>query len=327
MKNILKFGWGDTRGIREVLLSTYDFNFKNIPLDSFGYPPYEGDPNLIGLIRDLTKDLTGKTFNRIAITNGCTQAVGLALDAIKTPFTNEVETRDLYYPRYPDIIKRSGMLHVRPKENLNISQAISLIDSPSNPEGSISGPKNLHKHSVWDGAYHSPTYGLKLRGMSLVDADIYCGSMSKLSGMNGLRLGWVATDSDDHYTKIVNSLKVQTCGVSWPSQWLSSEILSNKELLEVFFTKSRALVEDNKNEVLKLRKIFGTDLVSDYGMFAFTESDEKIKNLFRSALVEFTDGSDCGADFDSMRLNLGNTRKDVVEMVKRILKEDKKGTK
>lgn len=326
-KAVLPFGWGDTRGVREVLLSVYKnkLDLKNMPLQSFGYPPDKGSPKLISLLSDLTLERTGVRFKHISVTNGCTQALEISLRSLMNSWTESVQTRDLYYPRYPDIIRSVGLIHVRPRENLNLSGHIQIIDSPSNPVGDIHFSSENTDKVIWDAAYNSPTYGIRLQNVALFPEPlVFCGSLSKLTGLNGVRVGWTATNDDNLALKINKQIKTITNGVSYPSQWICEQILEDRKALEVFFAKSRKLVEDNKNEILKLRKIFSTELVSDYGMFSFSASDPSIHKLFDAAGVEFTKGEDCGAWYHSMRLNMANPVEMTAEMVKRIIKQDRK---
>lgn len=319
----LDFGWGDTRGFRSIATKTFGIGFSQMPIDKFGYPPNDGDQDLILKIKNLTSRLTGKNFEFILITNGCTQAISASVHALKSKI---VFTRDLYYPRYASIISDvHDLSHMKEREAKNsITSGTALVDSPSNPLGKVDNyASGLKHHIVWDGAYHTPTYGKVLEGVSLVDSpDVFCGSLSKLSGINGIRIGWAATNSPFLHEKMSKYVKSTTCGASFPSQWLANKILEDDDKLNNYFVESRSLLEANKEEVEKLAKIFGTKLSPEIGMFAFSQVDEKLKQLIKECDVVFTDGKECGADFESVRINLANPFTDTKEMVERIVKRD-----
>ncbi len=320
----LQFGWGDTRGLRKKILSIYkNLNaMQMMPLESYGYPPYDGDPELVEKIRNLTKMLTGKNYKNICITSGCTHAVNASIHALADSRTDSVNTRKLYYPRYPTMIALTPYVH-QTWDMFHTKSCIAIVDSPSNPLGLIGQDQELNTDRViWDAAYHTPTYGMMF-GISNVKHRVYCGSLSKLTGINGIRLGWTATDEDDVHSRIQLYTKNSVCGVSYPSQYVAKEILKDEDRLLAYFLQSRQLIDMNREEVLKLKHIFGQDQISPFGMFAFFRTDDKMEELFKRAKVEFTPGSECGADFQAVRINLANPNEMTQEMVQRILKADR----
>lgn len=323
MKKILDFSWGDTRGVREVILNIYrGLGLTSMPLDSFGYPPHEGDPDLVILLKSLTKELTGIGYNHITVSEGCTHAVMASIYALKNNNTKTVKTRSLYYPRYSDMISISNLAHEKKHENTISEDDIALIDSPSNPLGLVGSSKSYPK-LIWDGAYHSPTYGI-LRGTNAIkDARIFCGSLSKLTGINGLRLGWTATNEVGLDISIQKYIRNTICGVSYPSMHVATKILSDRQNLKEFFLRSKILIEDNKDIVKKLDNLFGKQPISPKGMFAFWQTDEKLRKLLDKAMVKVTPGADCGGDESQVRINLGNSNKMTKEMVSRITNIDK----
>lgn len=328
MDKILDFSWGDTRGIRKVILDVYKGlgAIQSMPLIDYGYPPYEGDPELVRLIRDLTKYLTKDDYKHIAITAGCTHAASAAFSALKSGGASAVATRSMYYPRYPMIIKEAGLAHAYWDSRTPgySSQDIVVVESPSNPQGLVTIADFATKKVVWDAAYYTPTYGAVPGVNKVWDTKVYCGSLSKLTGINGIRVGWTATNDELVHNKIIDYIKSTVCGVSYPSQYVAKEILKNLESLEAFFFKSNLLISLNKEEVAKLRGIFGSDDIPLFGMFAFFEVDDAMLKLFDKAGVKFTSGADCGATNLSVRINLANSNEQTAEMVKRILKADRR---
>lgn len=320
----LRFGWGDTLGLRKKILSIY----KNLsliqamPLETYGYPPYDGDTDLVEKLQNLTKMLTGKSYKNICVTAGCTHAVNASIYALADSGTGSVNTRKLYYPRYPTMIGLTSYAH-RTWDMYHTKSCIVILDSPSNPLGQIGQDREFNTDRViWDAAYHSPTYGMML-GINNINHRIFCGSLSKLTGINGIRLGWTATDEDDVHSRIQLYTKNSVCGVSYPSQYVAKEILKDENKLLAYFLQSRQLIDMNREEVLKLKHIFGQDEISPFGMFAFFRTDDKMEEIFKRAKVEFTPGSECGADFQAVRINLANPNEMTQEMVQRILKADR----
>lgn len=323
-EELLRFSWGDTLGLRKKITSIYqNLNLiQMMPLHEYGYPPYEGDPELIEMVRGLTRRLTGKDYKHVCITAGCTHAVNASIYALSDSRTDSVNTRKLYYPRYPTMISMTPYLH-QTWDMFHTKSCIAIVDSPSNPLGLIGMNEELNTDRViWDAAYHTPTYGMTL-GISNVKHKILCGSLSKLTGINGIRLGWTATDEDELQDRILFHSKNSVCGVSYPSQYVAKEVLKDEDRLNLYFLQSRNMIDMNREEVLKLKHIFGQDEISPFGMFAFFRTDDKMEEIFKEAKVEFTPGKDCGADFQSVRINLANPNEMTQEMVKRILKVDR----
>ena len=323
MKELLSFDWGDTRGIREILSDIYSgglfVSSKNIK--GYGYPPAEGKPELVRQLRSLTKRLTGIHFEYICLTAGCTHAINAAVTCFKNRY---ITYKIPYYPLYPKMFSLLNKTYVH--NNFSVDKKTIVADSPSNPLGIIGLDKieiHIQDSLIWDGAYHSPTYGMKL-GISPFESgkvNVFCGSISKLLGLNGLRIGWTATNTLQLHEDIVSYVKDSICGITLPAQDIIIPILEDRENLEKFFMESALLIQDNKEELLKLKNFFGSDNIPEYGMFGFFEVDNKMLDTINNARVVFTDGKDCGCD-SFVRINLGNTREMTKEMVNRILKED-----
>lgn len=324
-KKTLKFSWGDTSGLREKILSVFPYlKYEFQPIGDYGYPPYDGVPELVGRLHSLTKMLTGKKYKYICVTAGCTHAVNASINALANSATDSVNTRELYYPRYPNMIALTPYVHQK-WSDFHTKNCIAIVDSPSNPLGLIGMDKTIALNTdkiIWDAAYHSPTYGM-LYNVSNVDHKVFCGSLSKLTGINGIRLGWTATDDESIHNQVENYVKNSICGVSYPSQKMAVHILNDKSKLMEYFFISRKMIDMNREEVLRLKHIFGQNQISPYGMFAFFKTDDKMEEIFKKAKVEFTSGKECGADYQAVRINLANSNEVTKEMVERILNADR----
>lgn len=242
-------------------------------------------------------------------------------------YDQTLATRKLYFPFYPGIAEIHGLTH-SPGDIGTLKDAVQILDSPSNPEGIITGD-DLSQHSplVWDAAYHSPTYGVRIKGTrefctAIPPHEAMAGSMSKLTGINGIRLGWLATNDPKIYEKASAFVTYDICGASFPSQWLAKEILQNVDM-EEFWTVSKNVLDNNRTELQKLSHLFGEQEIPSTGMFALFEVDNKLKKLLDKTDVITTPGYVCGDDRDSIRINLAHTNSITRSMVKAVLKNDK----
>lgn len=321
------YAFGDTRGIREVMAKHAPFlNVSTMPWDTFGYPPHPGQPHLREEINKLIKNLTGKTYKYILVTSGATHALNAFMVAMKTQHTRFMYTNKLYFGRYPGIAVNSGLQHIKTDKIEPKHGDLGIIDSPSNPMGKLSGEGNKD-NIIWDAAYYSPTYcGLDdpLKCYPVIPKHIaMAGSLNKLTGINGIRIGWLATDDVTLYNLALEYISSNVCGVSQSAQYISHQILTKVDLAS-FYKQSKAVVDSNKQEMTRLDYLFGYQEMPRHGMFVMWENDQKLANLLEKASVLVTPGHQCGDDRESVRFNLGNPNIMTKEMVNAILKADGK---
>jgi aspartate/methionine/tyrosine aminotransferase len=326
------FSWGDTKGLRKMTLDKF-FNFalQSSVIDwdlHGGYAPHEGKPELLLETHKLIKTLTGREYKHVLITAGATNALNAYLYAKKTtsPTIDDlcVFTNKLYYRMYPQIIENQNMIHLKhDTHQFDHSTDLAIIDSPSNPEGKLNKTA-VAQGVVWDAAYHSPTY---LKDSSFLktfpEHEAMVGSYSKFSSINGIRVGWLATNDPVLYSLALDYVKGDACTVNSIGQELISKFLKTVDL-EAFWKAGKNLLDDNRTEVQKLQYMFEPDFIPDHGMFAFSKADGKIANILQEACVEFSSGFDLGDSEFSYRINLANTREETRDMVKAILKVDGK---
>lgn len=325
-----QFGWGDTYGIRKAITEVAPWlSINTLPIETFGYPKHEGDEELVSLVRKLLRKLTGKNYQHILITQGCTHALNAYVAVEKKLDRNNwgeftLSTNKLYFPFYPGIAENHD-LSFSPGQLGEISNSIQIIDSPSNPEGKICFED--YGNAIWDAAYYSPTYGVNINLPRDLCTPIpnhvaMAGSLSKFTGINGIRVGWLATNDQELYDEAAKWVTYDICGVSGPSQWIAKEILKKIDL-EEFWNVSRNVLDSNRTEVQKLSHIFGDQNIPTTGMFALFEIDNKLGKLLEKASVQVTPGSNCGDDRNSVRINLAHTNEATRAMVKAVLKVDK----
>lgn len=333
------FNFGDTRGIRQVM----DAELKRIGLGlvpqnlaDFGYPPHEGTQELIEQVTKLISDLTGLGYKHILITNGATHALNAYVYAAKRMYGHRSEvtglvTRNLYFFFYPQIAKVHGLEHRTYSPNFDGNpnpDDIGIVDSPSNPEGIMTRQGLIGSRVVWDAAYHSPTFCGVEKNCKLVCPSIHpaheamVGSLNKLTGINGLRVGWLATNSRSLYADAFYYVETTLCGVSFPSQDYAAKILERVDM-QPFYRQSKRVLDNNREELQRLSYLFGGQPVFPYGMFALFEVDEKLRDLFERASVKVKDGKEIGDSRMSIRINLANTNESTKAMVDAVIEADK----
>jgi len=305
--------WGCPVVVRQALIETLgDFEQSYRPLNSMGYTPHLGNPKLIEQLKDLAKRQSGHRPKHLMVTCGATGAINAALYALKDHRIDFVFTNKRYYPIYPSIIYMADMAMIN---LIGSNRSISLIDSPSAPEGLIHPFDSV---DVWDAAYASKTY---TKGFSHVPKKyrIMCGSLSKTLGLSGLRLGWASTDDNDLAKSMANYVTASYIGLSSASMDIAGEVLRSLDQ-EAFETRSEGYLDSNREEAQKLLTKFGQGSVPERGMFAILELGKAERKALEKANIMWQPGSTWGEDDSWARLSLGQTREVVRSAVKAALK-------
>lgn len=333
-KIIADLTWGEAVVIRQAFLEQVKdlpISFGSEELQSMDYTPFSGDERLIEETKKVIKRLTGSTYKHIFITNGAAGGCTIALRAYSRSgrCVGAITNPPPFFSLYPSMIHSAGLRHVTSQKNYEGEwRYVVLLDSPSNPSGEIPSVPSwaITEDIIWDAPYHSPAY------MSLTlpppPHDVMVGSYSKLTGLNGLRLGWIATD-DDHLAGIVEKLVgAEYCGLSRPSLVILLNILDefNKDFDHCWGTferSAKAKLDLNRGEWSKLEKYFHGTTVPINGMFYYAHIDQACKKLLDKAGVLYQVGSKCGTSDDFGRFNIGQDPKLVMAAVKAVLKADK----
>lgn len=315
MTSKYNFAWGDPVGIRQVLVSIYpELKLPWFNPEDIGYGQHHGDDALISAIRHNLK----QDYTHILITAGCSQAIQAGLYALKSDIHTKVRTRSLYFPFYPKMIEVSGLTRNTRTED---PTDILLWDVPSNPLGMVNFPLEINP-TILDLSYMSDTYLSK--PIATPKADIAVGSLGKLTGLTGLRLGFLATDSDSLYLKAYDRVCFDTIGAPMVGQKAIAKVLADQDRWIFFTARSKAMVDSNRYELSRLSYLFDGQEVSENGMFAFFSSSPRVGRIFEKASVAWTSGLDCGADYYSMRFNLSRANVETKGMVSAVLKADGK---
>lgn len=318
-----KLDWGDPLVIRQALQKTLGYNFAGsaVLIESIGYTSHLGSTTLIEICKNLAERMSGKRPKHLVLTCGATGAIHAALYALKDHYTDYVVTNKRHFPIYPSIITTSGMMHINhakrdflARNGAKERSFISLVDSPSNPEGIVDIFGGV---DIFDAAYASRTYTPTIAAPK--EYKVMCGSLSKITGLSGLRLGWASTDDDEVAACMNRFVVANYVGLSKLSMDFAEEVLEVLDL-DRFEIISAKYLDDNREEVQKILNKFSQGTVPTRGMFAILRLGKSEKRALERANVKWQPGSTWGEDDSWARLSLGQTRETTRAAVKAILK-------
>lgn len=316
--------WGESVCVRQAFVDNIHGGptvFNSHQLMDFAYPKHEGNEALVKVTREVIKRQTGQIYKHVFLTNGATGAVNMAMRAYGLLGRNFVLTgKPPYFSLYPLMIEAVSMGHITEVKYETCEEYVKLVDSPSNPMGTIGFVKDLAP-TIWDAVYHNRIYTDGKRGT--IPHNIACGSYSKLTGMNGIRIGWVATNDFILADLLQRLVTAEYCGLSHASTAILMDCLTDLDW-DMFETNARFRLDMNRSEWQKVAKFFGGTDVPSTGMFYYTEIDEAAKKLMHRAGVLFQAGSKMGTSDDFARFNLGQDNYLITDAVKAILKSDRR---
>lgn len=318
------FGYGDSFGIREAL-NEQIFKAENLIQQAkpyLGYPSQITNAPLESKILNLVKNSTGETYKYCILVSGAHMGIAACLKALEVDYGNKVHYDELHFLKYPELVRSLNFTSI-PYRECDQKSSILLTASPSNPEGVIcmnSGSKN----TIWDAAYHNEIYTspITCQQISKPTHSLMVGSAGKLTGMNGMRFGWVCTNDSILAERVSTAHYELTLGVNTISLALMHDFLDKVDLNK-FYWRAFSVLCDNKSELSKLEYLFHRK-IPVYGMFWFTEADSSARKLLAKCGVTYTEGVLCGGSKDTIRITLGQTRDITKKMVTSILKEDGK---
>lgn len=334
-------GWGESVAVRREFLATVNrplgVNFSNEDLTNLSYPDHFGEPALVELTRSIIQRQTGNDYKYILITNGATGGVTIALRGLKSfvgPSSSEqicITRKPPYFRLYPSMISAAGLKHAESDlDSGNLGEArihgIILIDSLSNPTCQFSSwQKKIDGYDpvIWDAVYYGNVYAPGKHPQP--EHDVMIGSYSKLTGLNGLRIGWIASNDKRIYENMKVLVEAEYCGISAASTRIVMETAGKFDDRDwrFFETMASASLDVNREWWSKLEKFFGGQAVNPYGMFYYAPMDKSCKKLFEKSGIIWSPGSHLGTDDNFGRFNIGQGREVVLEAVKTILKNDK----
>lgn len=323
----IDLSWGESIAVRQAFVETIStpiiFDIKS--LNDLGYPAHAGDPTLVELTKKIIKRQIGNNYKHVLITNGATGGVTIALRAYKTMGFEECWIdKPPHFRFYPGMIEAAG-LH-RGEGPLNGFSRVYLVDSLSNPLGKFSQMKKDLYNSpiIWDSVYYGKVYS---PGNHPQPAhDVLVGGYGKLTGLNGLRTGWIATNDSLLYERIKELVTVEYCGISVPSTKIILDTVGKFKIVDWEYFESRAnfKLDSNREEWSKLEKYFCNQPVSPFGMFFYSLIDKHCKKLLEKSNIIWSPGSHLGTTDDFGRFNLGQSCDLIKKAVKEVLKNDKR---
>lgn len=321
-------GWGNARTIRSAFLDTIPLplvTFGKDSLQEMDYTDHVGNPLLVRQTKKIIKRQTGLDFDHVVLTTGATGAVSVALRAYaQKGCTVAITRRPPYFPIYPSMVDMAGLRHLTTGCTLYPSdEAVALIDNPANPLGSMGVIPNVSMPVIQDAVYGNSVYTPK--GFKPIPSDVLIGSYSKLTGISGIRVGWIATNDSLLFERLKELVTASYCGLDQPSTTILLQLLAqlDDDKWGEFEKKARRNLDSNRTEWSKLEKFFSGTPVIDVGMFAYMPIDSACKKLLDKSGIIWTTGSSLGATDDFGRFNLGQDVDLVKKAVKTILKNDK----
>ncbi len=312
------FSWGNPYFLLDILNSRISITTHSI-LD-MAYGPYDGNPDLIKNTHDVIYQTTNQRYQHILITNGASGALNLILRRFKAKNGQKVFTTPYGYPSYDSFINRAGLERVR---NLNAMPLhlttgnhlyMRLIDSPENPTGTQYNIGDANT-DTWDSVYNNQIY--TKTPFIVPNHRVMVGSYSKLLGIAGARIGFIATNDLLLYEDLKIESKAEYTGVSKLSQELIVSILKQIDLNQFMRDGSNDLA-DNKYEFTKLEYLFDGQRVNEVGMFYCAKIHPKARDLLDKCGVGYV-----MLDDDTIRLSMGQTKKITQEGIQYILKKDR----
>lgn len=193
------------------------------------------------------------------------------------------------------------------------SDKVFVTASPSNPEGiiQVSGGNN----TIWDAAYHSTPYCHDLKKYPEHKAVV--GSFGKITGLAGIRLGYVASKDQALVSDFYETMIQQTMGYSAFSYRVATDFLSNKNF-ETAETRAQNYIDDNREEFQKLEYLMDEGKVPENGMFLWGVPSSALLAYTNQLGATFISGETCGGTERHSRISLGRNRSVTKEFVKKV---------
>ena len=308
-------GWGNPNFLLDILEEKGLLQLAVKP-SSLIYPPDGGIIKLVDQTRRVIQETTNINYRYVIITAGATQGIVSALRHYKATGVQTVVTGKYGYPFYDGMIEKSGLERSKKDilEAAIASPVLFLVDSPSNPEGKQSS-LNSTLPTIWDSVYHNNIYTKNLK--QYPRHDLMAGSYSKLLGVAGVRVGWLATNDGWLNYHLQKTCLNDTAGVSIVSQQIMSDILKRLDLSS-FMVRGQLALDHHRSLFDTVKNIFDNQAVQEVGMFYFAQADKKALDILNKVGVGFVEMGD-----SYIRLNMGQSRTVIENAIAAIKIEDK----
>ena len=320
------FGWGEPFCVREALKHYYRRkSYKKIKIENIGYTDEDGVPELVDFTREFIKEITDINYKYIIITNGTTGAINVVLRCLKqTENKNKCVIHKYHFPYYPEILKKNNYqmetgLYMSHEKQLSVPGTVGLVDSPSNPAGDLLLYTDSYNNIIWDSVYHNPVF---INTIPVIpDHRVNCGSYSKVFGLTGLRVGWIATNNENDYNLFRKDNLYENSSGSFISQDFLIDIVENTDLYN-FMKSSKYRINNNREMFDKICYLFDGQAVPDNGMFYSAWASPYVCKLFDKLGIKTIKMDSIGND-KFLRFNLAQTNDLTNKAIRQIIKEDK----
>ena len=253
------------------------------------------------------------------------------------------------YPAYRNILKSLNIevVEIESREQDNFQPTLDLlqncgqsfdgliINSPSNPAGTMIDEGELKKISGWcaekgirlvsDEAYHGITYGKKAQtALKYSDHALVLNTFSKYFAMTGWRLGWMVLPAEltDPVKKLAENLFVSPPTIS---QHLAYKIFDHLDVLDGYvenYRKNREILmaELPKANIKRFTNASGAFYVYADVHHLSNNSDEFCRRMLDEAKVSTTPG----LDFDltrgdgTIRICYADEQQNIIEACQRL---------
>lgn len=314
--------WGESVAVREQFLAIANkiASIQFPDLAKFNYTPFDGDAQLIEHTRAVIRRQMGRDYKYVILTNGAAGGCVIAMRAYKAiGYEVGMIPEPPFFSLYPSMVRASGLQMVLDQYYSDPQKTVYLVDNPSNPEGQIRKGRPFMP-TIWDAVYSNRAY---TRVHFAIPHDVLVGSYSKLTGLNGIRIGWIATDDPKLYDKMKELTAAEYCGLSIASTMILNSVLPDYDW-ERFERNARGALDANRSEWSKLEKFFGDTRVLPNGMFYYGPMDAQCKELFTKADVIWTPSTKLGTFRDDHgRFNIGASHENIKKAVEQVLWSDK----
>lgn len=319
------------------------------------YTPTDGLPSLKKAILRYTEESYDRVLapENVIVSEGAKQSLFNILYTICNP-QDEVIVLAPYWVSYPEIVKmvQAVPVVVTPEDGSFIPQfseierAVSsstraiILNSPNNPSGAVF-PEALiaklvafsERKGIWlicDDIYHKLVFDGKVAVPAWrhtpkdveTSKVIVVNGVSKIYGMTGFRIGWVAANRE--LVRIMTNVQAQTTScVATVCQAAAEGALTG---LQSYVESLRLTIQNNRDVLMQeIRTFQGVKLEKPEGTFyalpdlrAYRMGSIEMSNLLlKRAMVVTVPGKEFGME-GHLRLSISGTVKDITEGIARM---------
>lgn len=350
---VINMGIGEPKNpapITAILSSAAKLSSGNVK-----YAPPDGLPSLKKAVIRYMEDHYDKIIapENLIITSGAKQALFNILYSIINP-QDEVIILAPYWVSYPEIIKMVNGIPVivEPEDGTfhprlcDIEEAVGsytkaiIVNTPNNPSGSVYSESfiseivefceqrriflimdDIYHKLVFDGCSAPPAYQFSNRDIENSMLIIVNG-VSKLYGMTGFRIGWIATNKK--LIEIMTNVQAQTASCTSVVLQAAAEgaltgMQSIVESLRLKFQNNRNIIMQELQTFnnINVRKPEGTFYCLPDFRYYSNDSVALSKLILEKALVVTVPGKEFGFE-GFLRLSYAGSEKDVTEGIERM---------